>query len=72
MSIGERITNIRKSHELTQKKVAIAINMTESAYQRYENDKRIPVLEKLIALADFYNVSIDYLVGRTDNPEVNK
>ena len=44
----------------------------QALISKFENGERVPPTETLITLADFYNVSIDYLLGRTDNPEVNK
>ncbi|MBR1645771.1 MAG: helix-turn-helix transcriptional regulator [Selenomonadaceae bacterium] len=46
--------------------------MAESACQRYEQGRREPAYKQLIALADTYNISLDYLVGRTDVPTIAK
>ena len=46
--------------------------MSSLGYQRYEYGERKPSFDMLIALADYFDVSIDYLVGRTDNPKVNR
>ena len=62
----ERIRGIREDNDLKQEEIAKMLNCTQACYSNYENGKReIPpaVLEKL---ADFYNVSIDYLLGRTN------
>lgn len=72
MTFSERLISLRKSKNITQKQISTTINMSEPAYQRYEYGTREPAYQKLIALADYFNVSIDYLVGRTDNPEINK
>lgn len=72
MIFSERLIQLRKERNLTQKKVAEGIKMTEQAYQKYEYNKREPAYQKLIAIAEYFNVSIDYLVGRTENPEVNR
>lgn len=72
MSFSERLTSLRKSRNLTQKQVYEAVGMSAIGYQRYEYGEREPAFPKLIALADYFNVSIDYLVGRTDNPEICK
>lgn len=72
MIFSERLIYLRKLNNLTQKQVYEAIKMSQIGYQRYEYGKREPAFKNLIALADYFNVSIDYLVGRTDNPEVNK
>ena len=44
----------------------------QALLSKYESGKRIPPTETLIALADYYNVSMDYIMGRTDKPEINK
>lgn len=72
MSFGENLLNLRKSRNLTQKDVYTAVGMSAIGYQRYEYGEREPAYKKLIALADYFDVSIDYLVGRTDKPEVNR
>lgn len=72
MTFSERLVFLRKSKELTQKQVYEAIGMSALGYQRYEYGSREPAYKYLIALADFFDVSIDYLVGRTDNPEINR
>ncbi|PWL84271.1 MAG: XRE family transcriptional regulator [Clostridiales bacterium] len=78
-NFGEHLKEMRISFNYTQKQVASNIGITERNYQRYEaNDQRYeandqrPSFDILISLADFYNVSLDYLVGRTKNPEINK
>ena len=67
--ISERIKSIRVSKGFTQKQVADAIGVTEVSLQRFEYGSSRPSLDTLITLADFYNVSLDYLVGRSDVPE---
>ena len=68
MEIAERLLELRKSRNLTQRQVYTGIDMSPLGYQRYEYGERKPGYDQLIRLADFYNVSIDYLVGRSDNP----
>jgi transcriptional regulator with XRE-family HTH domain len=60
----EHLKNIRKSKKLTQKQVAQGVNVSERAYQSYELGESKPAFDVLLALADFFDVSIDYLVGR--------
>jgi len=67
----ERIKKLRIDNKFTQKQLANILNINEYSVQRYEYGDR-PSLDSLLALAEYFNVSIDYLVGRTDNPEVNK
>jgi len=69
--LNYHLKELRKLNNVTQKQVAEAINMAERAYQRIEAGYN-PNYENLLALAKYFNCSIDYLVGRTDNPQVNK
>lgn len=62
----ERLREIREDHDLYQKDIAKLLNTTQQYYSEYELGVRIIPLEKINILADFYNTSIDYLVGRTD------
>ena len=68
MNFQIRLTNIRRSKGFTQKQVADGIGISEVGLQNYENGRRKPAFDVLIALADFYDVSLDYLVGRSDEP----
>ena len=72
ITLSEGLKRFRNEYKLTQKQVATAINLAESAYQRYEYGKVVPSANVLMDIANFYNVSMDYLAGRTDNPEINK
>lgn len=72
MTFAERLIDLRQTRNLTQKQVYEAIGMSALGYQRYEYGEREPAYQKLIALANYFNVSLDYLVGRTNNPEINK
>lgn len=58
------LLNLRKQKKLTQDEVAKFLNMSQSAYQHYENNRAEPNIDTLCKLADFYGVSLDYLVGR--------
>lgn len=61
-----RIRNLREDRDLTQEQMARILKTTQRTYSRYENaDSTIP-LEMLIKIADFHNVSTDYLLERTD------
>lgn len=68
----EHLKKIRKDKKKTQKEVASAIELSERNYQSFEYGKVKPSFETLIALADYFDISIDYLVGRTDNPNSHK
>ena len=72
MTFPERLKELRISKSLTQKEIADSVGIAPVAYQRYEYGTREPAYQKLIALADYFDVSLDYLTGRTDNPEVNR
>lgn len=67
-----RLKELRKSKNVKQTEMADLLGITSRHYQDIEYGKiNIPTLT-LIALADYFGVSLDYLVGRTDNPEVNR
>ncbi len=66
----ERIRDLREDDDLTQEYIAkIVLNCTRSAYSKMEAGSRLISINDLIKLADFYKVSLDYLVGRVDNKE---
>ena len=66
MEFFERIRLLRKEKKMTQKEVAAALHIGYRAYQCYELNQRFPAFHGLIAIADFFDVSLDYLVGRSD------
>ena len=66
MSFSDRLKELRMSRNLTQKQVYEAVGMFAIGYQRYEYGDREPAYQKLLALADYFDVSLDYLVGRSD------
>lgn len=72
MKINERIREIRIKNKITQREFAKKINVAEATQQRFEYGTVKPSLDTVILIAKEFNVSIDYLVGRTENPEVNK
>ena len=66
----KRIRDLREDDDLTQEYIAkIVLNCTRSAYSKLEAGSRLISIHDLIKLADFYKVSLDYLVGRVDNKE---
>ena len=67
-----RLKKIRLKMDLKQTEVAAAAGLSLRTYQRYEYVQRQPTADVLFALANFYDVSIDYLVGRTNNPNMNR
>lgn len=69
MTLSERLISLRKSHNITQKQLAAELGLSEIAIQNYESQRRKPAYDVLIALADYFNVSLDYLVGRSEDPQ---
>ena len=64
--LAKRLKECRKARGLTQMQVATYCDITEKAYQNYELMTREPKLDILVRIADLYQVSLDYLTGRTD------
>ena len=62
----ERIRNLREDSDLTQAEVGKQVNVPQRTYAYYESGERMIPPQVLIALAQFYHVSVDYLLGRTD------
>lgn len=73
MSRGDfmRLKELRKSKGISQLKLALALNTNQNTISRYETGEREPDINTLIQIADYFNVSIDYLLERTENPQVN-
>ena len=67
-SFHDHLKSVRKLHGVTQKQVANSLEITETLYQKYEHGKVKPSFDNLIAIADYFNVSLDYLVGLSDEP----
>ena len=63
-----RIRDIREDNDLTQLQIAQYLMCDQSLYSKYERGERDIPLALIIKLADFYHTSVDYLIGRTDNP----
>lgn len=70
MTFAERIVQLKTERNLLQKDIASAIGLSLRAYQYYEKGQKEPTLSVLVRLADFFSVSLDYLVGRSDNPDM--
>ena len=70
-TLSVRLTELRKKKGLTQKNLADFLGIAPVSWQRFEYGTSKPKLENIIALSDYFDVSIDYLVGRTENPVVN-
>jgi len=69
---NERLRQIRMQKKHTQVAVANYLGISDRAYQNYEYGNREPNIEAIIKIADYFNVSIDYLLGRTNKSEVNR
>ena len=72
VKIYKRIRDLREDADLTQKQVGEAINVPQRTYAYYETGERMVPPNVLCALADFYGVSVDYILGRTDRRAVSK
>lgn len=68
----QRIRNLREDRDLTQSEMGAILHCSQRIYSNYERGEVDIPTETLIKLADYYDVSIDYLLGRTDNPKVNR
>lgn len=68
MKTGEALKRFRKAFNLNQKSVAEVTGLLPQSYSRYENGQYPPTVPMLLALADTYGVTTDYLLGRTDEP----
>ncbi|MBB6283781.1 helix-turn-helix domain-containing protein [Geobacillus subterraneus] len=68
MTFGKRLRFLRKKMNMTQKDLADKFSLGESTIGMYERDEREPSFEFVRQLADFFNVTTDYLLGRTDHP----
>lgn len=64
----KRLRDLREDHDLKQAEVARMLNIQQTVYSRYERGVQNIPLEYLLYLADYYKVSTDYILGRTDNP----
>ena len=62
----ERLIEQRRLNKLTQRQLAEYLQITQPSYIRYENGSSEPSLENLVKLADYFDVSVDYLLGRTE------
>ncbi len=67
-----RLKEIRKAKGISQLKLAMDLHTNQNTISRYETGEREPGIDELIKLADYFNVSVDYLLGRTDCPYMQK
>lgn len=66
------LKKLRKEKGITQISLQMKTGIEQALLSKYENGDRIPPTETLMILADFYDVSMDYIMCRTDNPKINK
>ena len=64
----ERIRNLREDNDLSQRQIADYLNISQRTYSYYESGEHNMPLPILVQLADYYRTSIDYLLGRTNDP----
>ena len=67
-----RLKELRKSKGISQLRLATDLNTSQNTISRYETGEREPGIAELIKLADYFNVSVDYLLGRTNNPNTQR
>jgi len=67
--IGKRLRALRESINISQESLALAIETTQSSINRYENGQTTPPVAIFRRYADYFDVSLDYIFGRTENPE---
>ncbi len=68
----KRIRDLREDHDLTQKQLAKELNCSQQVYSNYELGQRDIPTDILKKLSEFYNVSIDYILEITNNPNINR
>lgn len=68
MALNERLRALRLQKRLTQRAIASGVGISEGTVQKFEYGVAKPKLDTVVRLADYFNVSLDYLVGRSNNP----
>ncbi|MBO5262226.1 MAG: helix-turn-helix transcriptional regulator [Clostridia bacterium] len=66
-----RMRNLREDRDLTQKEVGMVINKSQQGYSHIEDGRAELKIDDLIKLCEFYNVTSDYFIGISDNPQKN-
>lgn len=67
-----RLKELRKQRHISQIKLAMDLSVSQNTISRYEQGEREAGYDMLVKIADYFNVSVDYLLERTDNPEINR
>lgn len=70
--MNNNLKKLRENKKMTQIALQMATGIEQALLSKFENGERVPPTETLMRLADFYNVSMDYIMCRTDKMEVNK
>lgn len=65
-----RLKELREARHLSQVRLAMELNLSQNSISQYENREREAGYETLVAMADYFQVSLDYLLGRTDQPDM--
>ena len=65
-----RLKELRKKKKMSQLRLATELHTTQNTISRYETGEREPGIDELIKIADYFNVSVDYLIGRTEDPKL--
>ena len=63
-----RLRELRLARKMSQQRLAIELSMSQNTFSRYENGEREPGIDELIRIADYFNVSLDYLLERSNQP----
>ena len=72
INLYKRIRDLREDKDLSQTQIADFLGMSQTGYSKYETGENDIPTQILIKLADYYNTSIDFMLGRTNNPKINK
>lgn len=67
-----RLKELRKQKHISQIKLAMDLSVSQNTISRYEQGEREAGYDMLVKIVDYFNVSVDYLLERTDNPEINR
>ncbi|MGR5983886.1 helix-turn-helix domain-containing protein [Bacillus cereus] len=72
MELNKRLKLLRSEHKLTQEKFATAVGITKASVSKFENGIKTPSRETIEKIADYFNVTTDYLLGRSEDPELSE
>ena len=72
MTFAERLQLLREKHQLSKQELSSILGMARMSYFRYEKGERMPTYEVLLQIANYFDVSVDYLMCRTDNHKINR